>query len=121
MARLFANPLIRPGVNLVNAGVLAVSGSRRWGRFMGDTIAPITYAGRKTGRTRTLPVGYQRTGDTVTIRVLMPDQKSWWRNFVGAGGPLTIRLEGVDRSGHAVARRGADGAVVVTVILDQPT
>ena len=118
MARVFAIGPVRRLVNIVNAGVLALAGSPRWGGLVRGNIAAISYTGRKSGRTITLPVGYERAGDTVTIRVLMPDQKAWWRNFLGAGAQLAIELDGVERTGHAVARRGDDGAVSVTVDLD---
>jgi hypothetical protein len=67
-----------------------------------------------------LPVGYRRSGDDVVITVSMPDAKTWWRNFLGEGAPLTITLDGRDRTGHAVARRDDAGRVTVNVRLDQP-
>jgi hypothetical protein len=64
-------------------------------------------------------VGYRRSGDTVTIGVASPDAKSWWRNFLGEGGPLTLlKLDGQDRTGHAVAHRDDRGRVSVRVRLD---
>jgi hypothetical protein len=55
---------------------------------------------------------------TITIGVQMPDAKNWWRNFLGDGEPLTLELDGADRTGHAVARRDDRGRVTVTVRLD---
>jgi hypothetical protein len=81
-------------------------------------LTVVTYTGRRSGRTFRIPVGYRRTGDTVTIGVRLPDAKTWWRNFTGAGGPLSLELDGVDRTGHAVTRRDAAGRVTVTVRLD---
>jgi hypothetical protein len=40
-------------------------------------------------------------GDVVTIGVHLPDANGWWRNFTGAGAPLTVQLDGVDRPGQA--------------------
>ncbi|MEZ0385113.1 hypothetical protein [Mycobacterium sp. pW045] len=40
------------------------------------------------------------------------------RNFSGDGGPLTIRLDGADRPGHAGAERDEGGRVKVVVRLD---
>jgi hypothetical protein len=57
-------------------------------------------------------------GDEIRIGVQMPDVKTWWRNFLGAGGPLTLRLNGTDRPGHAVAERDERNRVTVTVRLD---
>lgn len=45
--------------------------------------------------------------------------KTWWRNFLGEGAPMTIRLDGRDRTGHAVARRDEKGRVAVGLRLTQ--
>ncbi|MGB5795874.1 MAG: hypothetical protein WBH51_08780 [Mycolicibacter algericus] len=45
-------------------------------------------------------------------------RRGWWRNFSGDGGPLKIRLDGADRTGHAVAERDEQGRVKVVVRLD---
>jgi hypothetical protein len=105
---------------IFNAPVVALTTSPRWGRFLGRTFAMVTYTGRKSGRAISLPVGYRRTGDNVVIIVSMPDAKTWWRNFLGEGAPLTITLDGRDRTGHAVARRDDAGRVTVNMRLDQP-
>jgi hypothetical protein len=47
----------------------------------------------------------------------MPEAKNWWRNFIGDGAPLSVRLNGVERIGHAVAQRDASGRVTVQVRL----
>jgi hypothetical protein len=65
------------------------------------------------------PVGYRRSGDAIVIKVSSPDNKTWWRNFLGEGGPITLlKLDGQDRTGHAVAKRDGQGRVTVTVRLD---
>lgn len=87
-------------------------------RLVGGTLTLVTYRGRRSGKVVTIPVGYVHRGEEVDIGVGMPDQKVWWRNFTGDGHPLAIRLDGVDRTGHAVARRGDDGTVHLTVTLD---
>ena len=79
--------------------------SPRWGRLVSGSLAVITYTGQRSGRTFTLPVGYKRDGDDLTIRVELPDHKSWWRNFTGEGAPLSVKLDGVDRAGHGNAQR----------------
>jgi hypothetical protein len=82
-------------------------------------LVSIRYVGRRSGKTFELPVGYRRSGQTVTIAVTMPDAKQWWRNFLGDGEPITlVGLDGQDRSGHAVANRDGRGRVTVTVQLD---
>lgn len=91
--------------------------SRRWGPLIKRHLTIVTYTGRKSGRSFILPVGYRRAGDVVTIGVQLADRKVWWRNFLGDGGPLTLELDGTERTGHAVARRDG-GRAVVTVQLD---
>ncbi|WP_030438775.1 hypothetical protein [Actinoplanes subtropicus] len=105
--------LLRPAVDRFNACFASFESSPRWRRHF--TI--ITYTGRRSGRTFSTPVSYQRAGSTVTISVLMPDAKNWWRNFLG-GGPITLGLDGVQRTGHATSRRDDRGRVTVTVELD---
>lgn len=101
------NTLVRPFV------------ASSWGaRLVGGTLTVVTYRGRRSGTVVSIPVGYVREGETVRIGVELPDRKSWWRNFTGDGHPLAIRLDGADRTGHAVAHRGDDGSVHVAVRLD---
>ena len=92
-------------VGCVNAGVTGLAGSRLLGPVLRRHLTTATYTGRRSGRTFSTPVAYRRSGDVVTITVEMADRKNWWRNFTGEGGPLTLGLEGGDRTGHAVARR----------------
>jgi hypothetical protein len=102
-----------------NAGVMALTKAPWIGPRVGRAITEITYVGRRSGRTISTPVGFRRSGDEITIAVAMPDQKTWWRNFLGAGGPISLRLDGADRSGHAVARRDDKGRVNVDVRLNE--
>ncbi len=110
--------LVKRVMGVVNAGVMALVDSPRWGRLVDGHITSISYVGRRSGRTFSLPVSYRRAGDEITIGVAMPDAKSWWRNFLGAGAPLTVRVDGADRTGHAFADRDDHGRVTVTVHLD---
>ena len=91
--------------------------SPRWGRLTGRWMTVVTYTGRRTGRTFSIPVAYSRQGDQITIRVELPEKKRWWRNFLGEGGPILLRLGGVDEPGHAVAHRDEAGKVTVAVQL----
>jgi hypothetical protein len=89
------------------------------GGLVGRGLVVIRYAGRRSGKTFEIPVGYRRSGDTIVVNVAMPDGKSWWRNFLEEGGPVTfVGLDGRDRTGHAVASRDDKGRVKVTVQLD---
>jgi len=105
-------------VNRVNGCVLELRSSPRFGPAVRRHLTVLTYTGRRSGRVFSTPVGYRRAGDVVTIGVRLPDAKSWWRNFLGEGGPLSLDLDGVDRGGHGVARRDERGRVTVTVRLD---
>jgi hypothetical protein len=77
----------------------------------------ITYTGRRSGRTFSIPVSYRRRGDEIEVAANLPDAKTWWRNFLGAGGPVSLTLDGTERAGHAVAHRDADGRVEVHIRL----
>jgi hypothetical protein len=77
----------------------------------------LSYIGRRSGRRFSIPVAYRRTGDEITINANLPETKTWWRNFLGDGGPLTLQLDGTERTGQAVAKRDNMGRVTVTVRL----
>ncbi|MRH89738.1 DUF385 domain-containing protein [Nocardia sp. SYP-A9097] len=102
----------------MNGAVMALTEMPVIGPFMARGLVVITYTGRRSGRSFSTPVSYVRSGDTIKIGVAMPDGKKWWRNFLDAGGPISLHLNGIDRSGHAVARRDAKGRVTVEVRLD---
>ena len=105
---------------LLNVPVTALANSRAFGRIVGRNVAIITYTGRRSGRTISTPVSYRGRGDELQIAANMPEAKSWWRNFVGDGAPLSVRLNGIERSGHAVAQRDPSGRVTVHVRLQTP-
>ena len=116
----------RPGfsdnaiVRTVNKVAVMTMGLPVVGRLLRRGLVRIRYVGRKSGKTFEIPVGYRRSGDSVTIPVGMPGKKSWWRNFLGEGGAITlVGLDGRDRTGHAVASRNDRGAVSVRVQLDK--
>src|ERR1700679_539150 len=113
----FAKLFLR-GAPLFNAPVAAIANSPRFGGLLRrSNIAMVTYTGRRSGRTFTIPVAYRRRGDEIDIGANMPDAKTWWRNFLGDGAPMTLTLDGIEHSGHAVAHRDANGRVTVRVRL----
>jgi hypothetical protein len=116
----YGGALTKRIVGGLNACVSALHSSPRWGRLIRRRITVVTYIGRRSGRMFRIPVGYQRAADAVTIGVQLPDAKTWWRNFTGTGGPISLQLDGIDHTGHAVARRDASGHVTVTVQLNAP-
>ena len=102
----------------VNATAVALLDTPVLGRIVGRGLVKIRYVGRRSGRTVELPVGYRRSGNDIVIGVMAPDAKTWWRNFLGDGGPIAVLgLDGRDRIAHAVANRDATGRVSVTVAL----
>ncbi len=80
-------------------------------------LALITVTGRRTGREHTLPIGYKREGQRLTIPVLWPERKLWWRNLRD-GAPVRLRLQGREHTGQALAREQGPGKVTVEVELD---
>lgn len=114
----YRGPLPKRVVSRVNERVNALRTSPRWGSLVSRRLTVITYTGRRSGKTFSTPVGYRRRGSIVTIGVQLPEAKTWWRNFLGDGGPISVQLDGADHSGHASARRDERGRVTVTVHLD---
>ena len=109
-----------PVVDVVNAAVTGLLNPPVVGRLVGRGLVVIRYVGRRSGKTIQTPVGYRRSGDAIVINVMSPDNKTWWRNFLGDGAPITLLdFEGRDRTGHAVAHRDDRGEVSVTVTLDR--
>ncbi|MFD5824294.1 hypothetical protein [Lentzea sp. NPDC060358] len=106
-----------PFVHRFNKLVVGLRDAPVVGKLVRKGITVVSYTGRKSGRTFSTPVGYQRKGDFIDIRVAMPDSKSWWRNFSGEGGPLTLELDGAQRTGHATSHRDDKGRVTVRVRL----
>jgi hypothetical protein len=77
----------------------------------------ITVTGRRSGREHTLPVAYSESEQRLTIPVMWPERKLWWRNL-SDGAPVRLRLRGAERTGQAHARVEDDGGVHVEVLLD---
>jgi hypothetical protein len=110
--------LVMRAAPLFNAPVAALATSPRFGGLVNRNIAILGYTGRRSGRTFSTPVAYRRTGDAITINANLPQTKTWWRNFLGDGGPVTLQFDGTERAGHAVAAQDDKGRVTVTVRLD---
>ncbi|KAB7757308.1 hypothetical protein [Mycolicibacterium mucogenicum] len=111
----FDNPVTR-AINKAAVGLTTVP---VLGDIVGRSLVEIRYTGRKSGRSFQTPVNYRLSGDDVIISVMAPDSKSWWRNFLGEGAPITLlNFRGADRSGHAIATRDDKGRVTVRVQLD---
>jgi hypothetical protein len=77
----------------------------------------ITVTGRRSGRLHTLPVAYSESEQRLTIPVMWPERKLWWRNLNDCA-PVSLRLRGSERTGQGHARVEDDGGVHVEVLLD---
>lgn len=106
---------VRRVVHAFNACAAGLTLSPRWGRLIGRKIVVITYTGRRSGLTFSSPVAYRRTGDDSPSAYRCRTRRTGGENFLGEGGPLTLHLNGTDRTGHAVARRSDHGRVTVRV------
>ena len=71
--------------------------------MVGQGVALLTFTGRKTGKTYTIPVSYHREDDTVTV--ITKRIRHWWHNFET---PLEVelRLAGHVFTGKAEAQTG---------------
>ncbi|MBX7433159.1 hypothetical protein JDV09_13720 [Mycobacterium sp. Y57] len=116
MARgIFGSPM----VGLFNSGAARLLDVPGIGSLARRSMVVISYVGRRSGATFQTPVNYRRCDGGIVIHVMAPDAKNWWRNFTGAGGPITLLgFDGADRTGHAVARRDDSGRVTVNVTVD---
>ena len=70
---------------------------------MSSSTMPLTFTGRKSGRTYTTPVNYVRYGED--LLVVGAEEHSWWKNLRG-GAPVTVRVRGKDMKGEAEAFEG---------------
>jgi hypothetical protein len=108
-----------PIVGIVNKLFVSLIDAPLVGPVVRRGLINIRYVGRRSGKTIQTPVGYRRSADGVVINVMSPDKKTWWRNFLGEGAPITLlKLDGEDRTGHAIASRDEKGHVKVAVQLD---
>jgi len=107
----------RVGNPILNAFTVPILESR-WSWLLERFIVTISYTGRRSGKSFSTPVLYSKHGDDITIRVASPDSKTWWRNFLDDGAPITVHLPDDTRTGYATSRRGKRGHVTVRVALD---
>jgi hypothetical protein len=100
--------------------VVALLLSSRLHPLVSKRLTLITVTGRRTGDRHTFPVAYQESGEQLSIPVLWPQRKLWWRNLRG-GAPVWLRLRGAQRGGQAHAHVDDHGGVTVEVLLDPST
>ena len=87
---------VRRRVNGLVAGVL---GSRAH-PLLSRWLLLLTYRGRRTGRTYTIPLLYAVDGDDLLLVALHPERQQWWRN-VGGGADVELRVRGAGRRARA--------------------
>lgn len=110
--------LFQRGAAIANKAVLPLLRLPGIGSLLSGSFATLTYQGRKSTKTFTLPVNYRRQGDKLVVPVMLPDQKRWWRNF-SDGGPITVAIGNREQTGHAVSQRDDKGQVSVHITLDE--
>lgn len=84
-------------LHAINPTVTALLRSPLHGLLSGSTCL-LSFTGRRTGKRLTIPVGYTRYGDTLTIF----SSRSWWKNLRG-GASVEVLLQGRRYRGWAVA------------------
>jgi F420H(2)-dependent quinone reductase len=72
---------------------------------VGKQVAVLSFSGRKTGKTYTIPVSYHREGDVVTV--VTKKVRHWWHNF-SSPQQVQIRLAGREYTGTGEARTGEE-------------
>lgn len=77
--------------------------------MMSGFLMLLTYRGRLSGASYTVPVGYHDDGDGITVLVGRAGDKTWWRNLRG-GAPVSLRLRGAAVPGTAAVVEGRDAA-----------
>jgi hypothetical protein len=76
--------------------------------LVGQGVALLTFEGRKTAKTYTIPVSYHRADDVVTI--VTKRARKWWHNFASPV-EVALRLAGRDYTGRAQIESDADDAL----------
>ena len=66
--------------------------------MVGKGVALLTFTGRRSGKTYTVPVSYHQEGDLVTV--ITKRQRKWWHNLE-MPTEVGLRLAGRDYTGKA--------------------
>src|SRR5688572_27738568 len=69
-------------------------------RLLDGSTLLLTYTGRKSGRSYTLPLSYAQNGQC--LRLITRRQKIWWKS-IEAGAPVNLWLRGEQKPGWATA------------------
>jgi deazaflavin-dependent oxidoreductase (nitroreductase family) len=68
--------------------------------LLSGSLMLVTYTGRVSDRTFTIPVMYARHGGDLLVYVGGHERKTWWRNLRG-GAPVHVHVRGDDLAGVA--------------------
>src|SRR5262249_49815913 len=82
-------------LRIINPFVSTILRSPLHGILSRDVLL-LTFTGRRSGKRITIPVGYTRDGETLTVF----STHAWWKNLRG-GASVAIRLEGRLRTARA--------------------
>jgi hypothetical protein len=84
--------------------------------LLGRRLLIVRYAGRRTGRTVTLPTQYALDGERVIVAAGHPTSKAWWRNFAEPA-PAELLVDGVGRSCELGVVTGRDREQAIAAYL----
>jgi deazaflavin-dependent oxidoreductase (nitroreductase family) len=86
--------------------------------LMSKRFLLLTFTGRKSGRSYTIPVAYLREDGTL----LMTTDSAWWKNLRG-GAPVTVRVGGrkYEAPGESVTDEAEVARVLETFLREQPS
>lgn len=87
-------------------------------KVISRSIMLITFQGRKSGKSYTIPVEYHRAGQSITVYSWK--KRSWWKNLQG-GAPVTVRVRGKDLIGAADVVPASEAEIVAGLRAMYPT
>ena len=76
-------------------------------RLLSGSLVLLTYTGRCSGRTFTLPVMYAREGNRLLVIASGREGKVWWRTFDETPQPVEVLVRGVRLPALATRPTGA--------------
>ncbi len=82
--------------------------------LLSSAVMLLTYHGRRSGRSYTMPVQYARDGHAIYVLPGWPARKTWWRNLRG-GAPVELRVRGRVVAGTAEVLAGRDDAAALAI------
>lgn len=80
---------------------------------IGQSLALLTFTGRRSGEIYTIPVSYQRDGDVVTI--VTKRMRRWWHNF---DDPAEVELRLAGQTFRGKAELQTDETEVLQFMVD---